>query len=126
MAPPTIPQHPDVAFRPAAPADIDAIHTAVAAADRRDHPTWVTPREEVADVFELSHVEPERDTLVAVSPDGTIVAMGWAMVHPVQDAALHAYLQGAVHPDWRRRGIGTELIGWLYARACELLAETGS
>ena len=39
---------------------------------------------------------------------------------------LHAYLQGTVHPDWRRRGIGTELIGWLYARTTEMIAESGS
>ena len=32
-------------------------------------------------MFELSHVDPARDLLVAVAPDGTIVAMGWAMLH---------------------------------------------
>jgi mycothiol synthase len=91
-----------------------------------DHPTWVTPREEIADVFELSHVDPARDILLAIAPDGSVAAMGWAMLHPSQDAELHAYLQGTVHPDWRRRGIGTELIAWLYARTCEMIAETGS
>ena len=124
--PPVVPRHPDVVFRPATADDVDALHTAIVASDRHDHPTWVTPREEVADMFELSHVDPARDLLVAVTPDGAIVAMGWAMLHPVQDAALHAYLQGTVHPDWRRRGIGTVLIGWLYARTSEMLAATGS
>jgi mycothiol synthase len=119
-------QHPEVSFRPATAADIDAIHATVAAADRVDHPTWVTPREEIADVFELSHVDPARDILLAIAPDGEVVAMGWAMLHPSQDAELHANLQGTVHPDWRRRGIGTELIAWLYARTSEMIAETGS
>ena len=119
-------QHPEVSFRPATAADIDAIHATVAAADRVDHPTWVTPREEIADVFELSHVDPARDLLLAIAPDGTVAAMGWAMLHPSQDAELHAYLQGTVHPDWRRHGIGTELIAWLYARTTEMIAETGS
>jgi mycothiol synthase len=119
-------QHPEVSFRPATAAGIDAIHATVAAADRVDHPTWVTPREEIADVFELSHVDPARDILLAIAPDGEVVAMGWAMLHPSQDAELHAYLQGTVHPDWRRRGIGTELIAWLYARTSEMIAETGS
>jgi mycothiol synthase len=119
-------QHPEVSFRPATAADIDAIHATVAAADRVDHPTWVTPREEIADVFELSHVDPARDILLAIAPDDAVVAMGWAMLHPSQDAELHAYLQGTVHPDWRRRGIGTELIAWLYARTSEMIAETGS
>jgi mycothiol synthase len=119
-------QHPEVSFRPATAADIDAIHGTVAAADRVDHPTWVTPREEIADVFELSHVDPARDILLAIAPDGEVVAMGWAMLHPSQDAELHAHLQGTVHPEWRRRGIGTELIAWLYARTSEMIAETGS
>ena len=123
---PEVPRHPDVSFRAATAADIDAVHAMVAAADRVDHPTWVTPREDIAEIFELSHVHPARDTLLAIAPDGSVVGMGWAMLHPVQDEALHAYLQGAVHPDRRRRGIGTALIGWLYARACEMIAETGS
>ncbi len=124
--PPGIPLHPEVSFRPATAADIDAVHALVAASDRLDHPTWVTPREDIADIFELSHVDAARDTLLAIAADGSVVGMGWAMLHPVQDEALHAYLQGTVRPDRRRRGIGTALIGWLYARTCEMLAETGS
>jgi len=119
-------QHPEVSFRPATAEDVDVIQAQVAASDRVDHPTWVTPREEIADIFELSHVDAARDTLLAIAPDGSVVAMGWAMLHPSHDAELHAYLQGTVHPDWRRRGIGTQLIGWLYARTTEMIAESGS
>ena len=67
------PQHPEVSFRPASAEDVDAIHTAVAAADRVDHPTWVTPREEIADMFELSHVDAVR-TLVRCRPEREVVA----------------------------------------------------
>lgn len=123
---PAPPSHPDVSFRPATPDDIDAIHALMVASDRVDHPTWVTPREEIADIFELSHVDASRDTLLAVEPDGSVVGMGWAMLHPVQDDALHAYLQGTVRPDRRRRGIGTVLIGWTYDRTREMLAESAS
>lgn len=121
-----VPRHPELSWRPATDADIDAMHASIAAADRVDHPTWVTPREDVADIFELSHVDAERDTILALTPDGRVVAQGWAFLHPAREAELHAYLQGAVHPDWRRQGIGTELIRWLYARCLELLSETGS
>ena len=120
------PRHPQICWRPATVADLDAMHASIAAADRVDHPTWVTPREDLADIFELSHVDAERDTILALTPDGAVIAQGWAFVHPVREGELHAYLQGAVHPDWRRQGIGTELIGWLYARCLELLSETGS
>ncbi|SDG33708.1 GNAT family N-acetyltransferase [Microbacterium pygmaeum] len=116
----------ELIWRPATADDIDAMHASLAASDRVDHPTWVTPRDEIADIFELSHVDPERDLLLALAPDGTVVAQGWAFLHPSHDAELHAYLQGAVHPHWRRRGIGTRLIEWLYTRARELITETGS
>lgn len=123
---PAAPQHPDVEFRPATPDDIDAIHAAVAASDRVDHPTWVTPREEIADIFDLSHVDPALDTLLAIDPDGSVAAMGWTMVHPSQESARHGYMHGTVRPDRRRRGIGTALLGWQSARVEELLAESGS
>ncbi|KRA25669.1 hypothetical protein ASD65_15510 [Microbacterium sp. Root61] len=123
-APPlTTPSDPRVQWRPAVEADIDAIQALAAASDRVDHPTWITPREDIADVFELSHVEVARDTLVAVVDD-ELVAWGWAMVHPVQDVELHGYLQGTVRPDWRRRGLGAQLMAWLYARVCEMFVET--
>ena len=86
----------------------------------------MTPREEIADIFELSHVDAARDTLLAIAPDGSGRGDGLGDAASGHDAALHAYLQGTVHPDWRRRGIGTALIGWLYARTSEMLAETGS
>lgn len=123
---PTTPQHADVTFRPATADDIDAIHATVAAADRVDHPSWVTPREDIADIFELSHVDPARDTLLAVTAEGDVVGYGWAMLHPSTDEERHAYLQGTVHPGFRRRGIGTVLIGWLHARTRAQLAEAGS
>ena len=59
------------------------IQAQVAASDRVDHPTWVTPREEIADIFELSHVDAARDTLLGVAPDGSVVAMGWAIAASV-------------------------------------------
>ncbi|HKX75358.1 MAG TPA: GNAT family N-acetyltransferase, partial [Acidimicrobiia bacterium] len=37
-----------------------------------------------------------------------------------------AYLLGGVHPDFRRRGIGTSLFGWQLGRATEQLRATGN
>ncbi|MFE1664876.1 GNAT family N-acetyltransferase [Microbacterium sp. P02] len=122
---PAQPQHPLIArWRNAAPADIDAIHAVVAAADRVDHPTWVTPREDVADTFDLPHIDHGRDTILAETADGVVVAVGSSMRHSSTETRIQVDLDGAVHPEWRRRGIGTAVIGWQYARALQQLAES--
>lgn len=113
-------------LRPATVGDLDAIHAVVVAADRIDHPTWVTPREDLADVFALSHVDPALDTRVAVDVAGDIVGFAWAMVHPDTSAGIHGYLQGTVRPDRRRQGIGRELLAWSHTRTRELIAATGA
>lgn len=127
VEPPT-PQHEDIGrWRPATRADIDAIHAVIAAADAVDHPTWTTPRSEVADEFELDHLDPARDTLLAEIADGTVVGYAVAMLHPARDGGeLTLYLGGTVHPAWRRRGIGTQLMAWQDARGRQHLAETAA
>jgi mycothiol synthase len=125
---PTLPTHPAIAtWRAATSDDIDAIHAVFAAADAIDHPTWITPRQDVAEVFELSHVDAALDTLVAVVPDGTIVAAGSAMLHPSRvDGKLSVDIGGAVHPAWRRRGIGGALMEWLDQRGLQQIAHAAA
>lgn len=121
------PRHPEVAeWRAPTEADIDAIHAVAAAADAVDHPTWLTPREDIADTFDLPHIDHAHDTLVAVDAEGAIIAYGSAVLHPSRADVLMAHLDGAVHPRVRRRGIGAELLAWQRARALEKLAEVVS
>jgi ribosomal protein S18 acetylase RimI-like enzyme len=121
---PVLPDHPDVArWRTATRADLDAIHGVHAAADAVDHPTWITPREEVADTFELSHIDHARDTIIAFDGDGTAIAFASAFLHPSREGTLTVHLGGAVHPDWRRRGIGSRALAWSHSRALQQLAE---
>lgn len=125
---PALPQHPAVTqWRPATREDIDAIHAVHTAADAVDHPTWTTPREEIADDFDLAHLDIARDTLLAVSSDGTVIATAVVLLHPShEDGELTIYLNGVVHPQWRRRGIGTRLLAWEQARARQHLAEVAA
>ncbi|MFF2633314.1 GNAT family N-acetyltransferase [Microbacterium sp. NPDC058021] len=124
---PQLPQHPDaVTWRPASADDIDAIHAVLVAADLVDHPSWTTPRQDVADTFELSHIDHARDTVLGFAADGTPVAVGSSFVHPSQEVRIQIDLQGGVHPHWRRRGIGSALLAWQHARALQQLAESGS
>lgn len=118
------PSHPDVAtWRASTETDVAAIHRAAAAADAVDHPTWITPAEDIADTYDLDHIDPARDTMLALDADGTVIAFGLAMLHPSREGKLTVQLGGAVDPAWRRRGIGTAMLAWLRARALEQLAE---
>ncbi|GAA1645151.1 GNAT family N-acetyltransferase [Microbacterium flavum] len=118
------PEHPDIArWRTATDADNDAIHAVVAAADAVDHPTWITPREDIADTFDVPHIDHTRDTILALDAAGTVVAFGSAFLHPSRAGALTSHLGGAVHPDLRRRGIGSVVMAWQRARGLEQIAE---
>ncbi|SBS73484.1 GCN5-related N-acetyltransferase [uncultured Microbacterium sp.] len=124
---PITPEHPDVTqWRPASLAEIDAMHSVFAAAAPVDHPTYTTPREELEETLELSHVDAARDTLVGFAADGTPVAVGVAMPHADRSSVVRTYLDGVVHPDWRRRGIGGAVVQWELARALQQFAESGA
>ncbi|MET0297653.1 MAG: GNAT family N-acetyltransferase [Microbacterium sp.] len=126
-AEPVLPQHPDiVAWRPAVADDIDAITALFQDADRLDHPSWTTPREDIEEVFASSWIDPTRDTLLGFGADGRLLAVGGVQLHPSRDTHLHAYLQGRVHPDARGRGIGREVLRWEHERALEALVEADS
>ena len=118
-------QHPDVAtWRPATRADLDEMVALVDSCDRVDHPTWLTPREDVEEIFELSHIDPELHTRLGFAADGELVAMAGILVHPSQDKQVYVYCTGMVHPRWRRRGIGTQVLRWEYETAQTELART--
>jgi mycothiol synthase len=121
---PVLPRHEAVAqWRNATAEDIDAIQSVHLAADPVDHPTWVTPREDIADTFELSHIDHSRDTAIAFAADGTAIAYVSAFLHPSRAGTLTVHVGGVVRPEWRRRGIGSAALAWGHARALEQLAE---
>ncbi len=67
-----------------------------------------------------SEIEVARDTLIALSADGT--AIGWAFANRVTDPDKpRVYLFGRVHPTHQGRGIGRALLRWAKARAEEIL-----
>jgi mycothiol synthase len=117
------PTHPDIAvWRAATAADIDAMHELFVAAGRVDHPTYVVPREEVADTFSLAHIDHARDTILALTADGDLLAAASAFLHPSRDEKAKVVLGGAVRPSARRRGLGTVALEWSYRRALQQLA----
>ncbi|MGR0220776.1 GNAT family N-acetyltransferase [Agromyces sp. ZXT2-6] len=126
VAAPTLPAHPDVAsWRPATPADVDALLEYFADVAREDHPHWTESRDEIAELFELPHIDPARDTLTAIDRDGRVIAHGTAICPPGRETMVRSIVAGAVRPSARGRGVGRLLLDWQLARAREQLAESG-
>ena len=77
----------------------------------------------------LGQFPPERlasDTLIAIAPDGGIAAAGIAVVFPTDENSLMGWLEGVVHPEYLRRGLGDHLLSWQTERAAQKAGEIGS
>ncbi|PSL36714.1 mycothiol synthase [Labedella gwakjiensis] len=121
-----VPSHRDVReWRAATTDDIDAILATQRLMDAVDHPSWTTPRSEIAEDFESTHIDPTTDSLIALSADGTVLAWGITSLGPGQETRVQSYVLGGVHPEWRGRGIGRELMAWQVARSRQQLASSG-
>jgi mycothiol synthase len=107
-------------FRAATQADAGDIHQLIRAAEIHDREPLVTPLEEIIEVFEDPHVDPEQDVLLG-EVHGRVVAWGRVWHHPSGDRLERAYLFGTVHPTQRRRGIGTTLFARQLERARSIL-----
>jgi len=117
------PQHPDIAdWRPASMDDVDAVHAVFHAIDTADHPNYLTNREQVEEELGYSFIDLEQDTLLAVTADGHIAAVGIVMEPPRQETLVREFMNGGVHPDFRGRGIGRELLAWQRTRGEQKLA----
>src|SRR5436309_1808920 len=61
---------------------------------------------------------------VVVAGDGTVVAFAWTP--PPPPGGYRVDLWGGVHPDWRSRGLGRELLAWQLDRAAEIHRSAGT
>jgi len=87
------------------------------------------PQDYEENLEKMNRFAPERlasDTLVANAPDGEIAAAGIAVVSPSDENSLMGWLEGVVHPQHLRRGLGAHLLSWQMERAVQKAGEMGS
>lgn len=81
----------------------------------------------VADVrswLEPLLIDPERNSRLLFAPDGQLAAAAYVIAPPAD--GVRAEINGGVHPDWRGRGIGRDLVDWSLDRLHALYDEQAS
>jgi ribosomal protein S18 acetylase RimI-like enzyme len=103
--------------------DIEIWHELVRAIEDRDRPSERLDLDDLIEELTIgSYKDPARNSLIGVDDGGAARAFGLMDVFP--GATLRrVFLGGGVHPEWRRRGIGREILRWQTARAHEALTE---
>jgi mycothiol synthase len=101
----TLPRIPGTTTRPATRADVEAITALIAACETTDNGVAEVHPSDVEQSFDLA--DAEAGVIVVETPDEVV---GWATVSA-------ARAEADVHPAWRGRGIGSELLAWTEARA---------
>ncbi|GEL93789.1 GNAT family N-acetyltransferase [Cellulomonas composti] len=105
--------------------DVAELTALVVACQEADALPYRISQAEVDEHFDDSNLDVERDTLAGRDEAGALRA--WALVQqPAGDTrVVRAFLDGGVHPEWRRRGIGAQVLAWSQDRGRQLLAATG-
>jgi mycothiol synthase len=115
--------------RPYRPGDADRLAVLLNRGAEADGAPWRASGEEIANWMSRSneHFDPTRDAIV-VEADGAMVAFRDVEWIDTNDGLREYRLGGTVHPDWRRRGIGTWLLrgSEAHARARDAAHPTGA
>jgi ribosomal protein S18 acetylase RimI-like enzyme len=95
--------------------DADAWAGLIAAMETVDKLGEMYSAEELAEELTSPGVDPAVDGRLGFAGDGELVAFGLVAGRPATETIdLHrVQLWGGLHPEWRGRGIGRELLGWM-------------
>lgn len=120
-----VPHVEGLTWRPLTVEDTPALFGLIAAVEEHDQHPYRTALEETEEIFEGDWRDLPRDTLVGLDADGEPRAYASVETRPGDTTVVRAFVQGAVHPQWRGRGVGRQVIAWSTARARQLLAASG-
>jgi mycothiol synthase len=120
-APPSLPE--GLTARPITPQDVGPIAALVATAEEADRTGEHWSAEDLAEFWLNDLVDLTRDSLVVCAEDGAVVGWATAIAPPTFRKTFRIGLEGRMHPEWRRCGIGRALLAWQLDRGAQLHAE---
>lgn len=110
---------PGLSWAPFARQDATELNAlfAVTRAHDRDPERW--SEAELLEYWDAERSRPAEDVLLGRDVDGTMVAVAWSGLNRAVTSSRNAFLGGAVHPEWRGRGIGRVVLAWELAHAAD-------
>ncbi len=113
--------HWGLTWRGIGPDDAAELHGLLEALEEADRmPYRSTPAETQERLDELGP-DAALNVLGGYDHEGRLRAFGLVRYAPEDEQSVRVFLDGGVHPDHRRRGIGTALLDWELGRARQLL-----
>lgn len=119
---PALPSAVGLTWRALTPADIPAWFALHQVVDDHDKASERVAESELVERFKGGWRDASRDSIAGFDADGNLRAYAWTEFRPVTEGTHAPVLFGAVHPEYRRRGIGRALVAWSEGRARQRLA----
>ncbi|HEY7598906.1 MAG TPA: GNAT family N-acetyltransferase, partial [Candidatus Limnocylindrales bacterium] len=113
-----------VSWRPITPDDAAAVHELVGAVERFDDLPFAATIEEIRAEMADPTGDLARDSMGGFAADGRLACYGHVRMRATATRRRMVNLDGHVHPEWRRRGLGGQVMAWSEERARQRLAES--
>ena len=104
--------------------DLPEVSGLLTAIEHFDEPSERHTLEELTEAFHETDADPQSNTRLGRDAGGTLIGFGW--VHPFSSDVdpRRVFLDGGVHPGWRGKGVGHQLLDWQISRAADWDAQT--
>jgi mycothiol synthase len=118
---PDVPQ--GLLARPLTAEDLAALSGLQEIAEKVDDTGEHWSPEDLAEYWLNDLIDLAQDSVAVLTAEGALVGWATAFALPEFRDAYRVDLEGAVHPEWRGRGVGRALLGWQLARGAEMHAD---
>lgn len=121
--PPPLPESSfGLTWRPLQPVDAAALMALRNACEEADGLDYRSTVQETMEELSAPEADVERQAIAGFGGAGRMVAFGWAQPKAKPTVRRRVDLWGAVHPAWRRRKLGTQVLRWSEARGRQFIA----